>query len=130
MAGERGNDGDKKEGMGSALTVKKDRWDGEQMGPHSKDGLAGLSAPPSTLKPHRRRKEETEFGACVDQRRRSQKKNGRESLEAKWTKTQKRESWKWNCKKGAGKQQLGKRQLPKGLRHSLETGSWEAMGQS
>lgn len=64
MAAERGRDGDKKEGIENALTVKKDRWDAEQMGPHSKNGLAGLSAPPNNLKPHERRKEEAEFGAA------------------------------------------------------------------
>lgn len=44
-----------KEGMRGALNVKKKRSDrpaAEQIDPHSKSGLAGLSAAPNKFKPH------------------------------------------------------------------------------
>lgn len=43
-------------GMRRALTVKTrtDSRDAEQMGPHSKNGLAGFSAPANRSKPHER----------------------------------------------------------------------------
>lgn len=50
------------------------------------------------------------------------------SLEVKWTKTQKRESWEWNWRKGAGKEQLGNELLRKRRRKSLEMGSWGGDG--
>lgn len=53
--------GTKRKGWGALSRQNRaDRWDAEQMGPHSKYGLAGLSAPPNNLKPHKKREEEAE----------------------------------------------------------------------
>ena len=60
------SDGNKKERMRTAHTVKKkggaDRHDIVQMGPYLKNDLAGLSAPQNHLKPNERG--EAEFGAA------------------------------------------------------------------
>lgn len=51
VASERGSDEDKKERIRNAsLLNRTDRRDAEQMGPHSKNGLAGLPPPTPTPK--------------------------------------------------------------------------------
>jgi len=63
LANESSSDGNKKERMRTAHSVKKaDRHDIVEMGPHLKNDLAGLSAPQNHLKPNERG--EAEFGAA------------------------------------------------------------------
>ena len=55
LANESSSEGNKKERMRTAHTVKRaDRHDIVQMGPHLKNDLAGLSAPQNHLKPNER----------------------------------------------------------------------------
>ena len=55
LANESSSEGNKQERMRTAHTVKRaDRHDIEQLGPHLKNDLAGLSAPQNHLKPNER----------------------------------------------------------------------------